>query len=191
MKRLIYLSLILLVACSDGDKAEVSKQTSLGKTETAVVSPNKAEVAKETELMLKEMEAAIALPTKGGQRDAQSWQNAYLKLDIALEKYKKADPELVELTKEARTVFESAHDFVDKNEISVQNVTNLLSYTVNTVTGKGTTLLDATTQSKAQYKQLVERANKLQFHEEQLDIKLCAKYQIRCKANPPAAPEKK
>jgi hypothetical protein len=170
MKRLIYLSLILLVACSDTEKAEI---------------------AKETDLMLKEMEAAVAPPAKGGQRDAQFWQNAYLKLDIVLEKYKKADPEVVELTKEARTVLESTHDFVDKYQISFGNAATFLSYAVNTFTGSGTTILDATEQVKAQQKQIIERANKLQFHEEQLDIKLCAKYQIRCKANPPAAPEKK
>ena len=170
MKRLIYLSLILLVACSDTEQAEI---------------------AKETDLMLKEVEAAIALPAKRDQRDAPFWQKVYLKLDIVLEKYKKVDPEAVEFTKEARTVFELMHNFVDKNEINAVNVTNLLFYAANTITGNGTTLLDATTQAKAQQKQLVERANKLQFHGEQLDIKLCAKYQIRCKANPPAAPEKK
>jgi len=170
MKRLIYLSLILLVACSDTEQAEI---------------------AKETDLMLKEVEAAIALPAKGGQRDAPFWQNAYLKLDIALEKYKKADPEAIEFIKEARAFFEFAHDFVKNNELSATNIFNTALYAVNTFTAGGTTLLEANKQASLQQKQLIEKAEKAKFHAEQLDIKLCAKYQIRCKANPPAAPEKK
>ena len=169
MKRVIYLSLLLLVACSDT-----------------------AEVAKETDLMLKEMEAAIApLSAKEGKRDAQFWQNTYLKLDIALEKYKKADPEAIEFMKEARTLFEIMHDFVKDNELSVTNIFNTALYAVNTFTAGGTTLLEANKQASLQQKQLIEKAEKAKFHAEQLEAKMCAKYQIQCKANSPAAPEKK
>ena len=167
MKRLIYLSLILLVACSDAEKAEV---------------------AKETDLMMNEIMTILLDKTE--RRNAKFWQNAYLKLDIALEKYKKADPEVIEFTKEVRNITESVYDFADKNEINLQNVTNLLSYAANTVTGNGTTLLDATAQAKAQQKQIMERANKLNFHGEQLEAKLCDKYRIRCPTNSPATEKK-
>jgi len=159
MKHLIYLSLILLVACSDAEKAEVSKQT---------------------DLMLEEVTAILS--DKKSKRDAQFWQNTYLKLDIALEKYKKADPEAIELTREARNILESVYELFDKYEVSLGNSSNLLSYMINTFTGNGTTILDATTEAKTRQKQIVERVNKLNFHGEQLEAKLCDKYRIRCPA---------
>jgi len=168
MKRVIYLSLLLLVACSDSDKAEVAKETDLMMNEITTISRNKTE-----------------------QKKAKFWQDAYLKLDIALEKYKKADPETVEFTREVRNVFESVYDLFDKYEVSSRNAANFLSYAVNTITGNGTTILDVMTDVNARSKQITERVNKLGFREEQLEVKLCAKYQIRCKANSPAAPEKK
>jgi len=141
MKRVIYLILLSLVACSDT-----------------------AEVAKETDLMLKEMEAAT---NKVSRENAQFWQNVYLKLDIALEKYKKADPEAIEFTKEVRNVFESIDDdFSDKHETRSGNIIGRFS-------------------------SYVDRLIELNSHRKQLEAKMCAKYQIQCKANSPAAPEKK
>jgi len=149
----------LLVACSDAEKAEVSKQT---------------------DLMLEEVTAILS--DKKSKRDAQFWQNSYLKLDIALEKYKKADPEAIELTREARNVLESVYDLFNKYEVSSRNTANFLSYAVNTITGNGTTILDVMTDVNARSKQITERVNKLNFHGEQLEAKLCDKYRIRCPA---------
>ncbi len=105
--------------------------------------------------------------------------------------YKKADPEVIEFIKEVRDVTESVYDFAVKYEVSSGNAVSFLSYAVNTITGNGTTILDAMTEVNARSKQIVERVNKLNFHGEQLEAKMCAKYQIQCKANSPAAPEKK
>ncbi len=65
MKLLIYLILLSLISCSDSDKAEV---------------------AKETDLMMNEMTTIFLDKTE--QKKAKFWQDAYLKLDIMLEKYR-------------------------------------------------------------------------------------------------------
>jgi len=168
MKKAIYLiSFVLLVSCGHNE-----------------------ETVKETELIMKEIKTVIAKKDKEKQT-AEFWQNAYISINIALEKYKKADSDAIELTKEAKELFEIIYDFRKENDLTAVNIFNTLAYMANSVTGKGTTIADSEKQTSQKQKQIIERLAKFYTHLEQLDIKLCNKYQLNCKANTPDKPDQK
>lgn len=165
MKKYIYLILLILFGCSN------------------------EETIKETDSLIKEVRKV--LDSKENKQNAEFWQKAYLTVNISLENYKKADPEAIQVAKEAKELFEQLYDFRKIHDVSVENVFNTLSYMVNSVTGKGATITDLTKETNAQQKQLVENFTKLRLHLDQLDTKLCNKYQLNCKAKTPEKTEQK
>ncbi len=168
MKNAIYLiSFVLLVSCGHNE-----------------------ETVKETELIMKEIKTVIAKKDKEKQT-AEFWQYAYISINIALEKYKKADSDAIKLTKEAKELFEIIYDFRKENDLTAVNIFNTLAYMANSVTGKGTTIADSEKQTSQKQKQIIERLAKFYTHLEQVEIKLCNKYQLNCKAKAPEKTEQK
>lgn len=168
MKKGIYLILLILFGCSD------------------------EETIKETELIMKEIKVVVDKKDKEKQT-AEFWQNAFISMNLALEKYKKADSEVIELAKEAKEVFEKVYEFRSSNDITAVNIFNTLAYMANSVTGKGTTIADSEKQNNTLKKQIIEKLTKFYAHLEQIENKLCNKYQLNCKAKTPAenpAPKK-
>jgi hypothetical protein len=172
----MYLSLLLLLACSD-EEAKAAKAAEEAKITEAVWV---AETSKQTKLMLEEVDATFNL-MKTENKTSELSQKVYLKLDILPEKYPQADPEAVAIVKEARGLFEELYIKGREYEPSMAAFAKALGYAVNTVTNNGRTLQESLNEMENAKKEISERANKLQFHFEQLGTNMCSKYQIRCK----------
>jgi len=167
MKNAIYLiSFVLLVSCGHNE-----------------------ETVKETDLLIKNIKKV--LESKENKQNAEFWQNAYLNLDILLEKLKKADSETIELAKEAKVFFEETYVFRKNNDISGETIIKSFGYVANAITGKGTALPDAINQNNAEQKRLIDKYVKFSFKLNQLEIKLCNKYQLNCKAKTPDKSDQK
>jgi hypothetical protein len=168
MKKAIYLiSFVLLVSCGHNE-----------------------ETVKETELIMKEIKTVVDAKQEARQT-AEFWRNAYTSMNVVLEKYKKADPEAIEVAKEAKELFEKIYDFRRENDLTAVNIFNTLAYMANSVTGKGTTIADSEKQTSQKQKQILEKSSKFHVHLEQVEIKLCNKYQLNCKAKTPDKPDQK
>jgi len=177
MKNAIYLiSFVLLVSCGHNE-----------------------ETVKETDLLIKNIKKV--LESKENKQNAEFWQNAYLNLDILLEKLKKADSETIELAKEAKDIFEETYNFGKKNELSGENLINLAAHVANSFTltanlfnskdTEKTTVSEFFKQHNEEQKHLIDKYTKLIVHLEQLDKNICNKYQLNCKANTPDKPDQK
>jgi hypothetical protein len=158
------------------------------------------ETVKQTDLLVKDVNSV--LESKENKKKITYWQNAYVTLNISLERYKKADPEAIEIAKEARDICEETYNFAKKNELSGENLINLVTYAANSFTATSdifnskntpkTTVSDFFKQNSADQKQLIDKYTKLIVHLEQLDKNICNKYQLNCKANkPPETPASK
>ena len=180
MRILVYLSLLLLLACSD-EQAKAMKAAEDAKIAEAA---RVAETSKQTKLMLEEVDVLFnttKTENMAGKKAEEVFQQGYLKLDILPEKYPQADPEAVTVVKEARVFFEFIYDVVKEYSSSSGLFIKLISYSVNTLARTGKTLPEAIKELDGKQKELAEKTNKLQFHFDQLEIKMCSKYQIRCK----------
>jgi len=187
MKILIYLSLLCLVACSDEEAMKAAKAAEQAKIAEAA---RLAETSKQTKLMLEEMDLVfntIKTENNAGKKLADIYQKSYLKLDILPEKYPQADLDAVSVIKETRAFFESLYDvFKEYDPSSKLNLfIKFIHRSAIAVTSSAKTLPEAfeevTKEVGDKQKELAERENKLQFHLDQLEIKMCNKYQIRCK----------
>jgi hypothetical protein len=166
MKKTIYLIFLLLTACGHNE-----------------------ETIKETDEMIKAIK--IVFEGKENKQNADYWQKAYLHLEIMLEKLKKADFEVIELAKEAKTLFEESYVFRKNNDVTGETLLKSMIYIANTITGKGTSLPDVINQNNVEQKRLIDKFVKLNFKINQLDIKLCNKYQLNCKAKTSDKPDQK
>ncbi len=178
MKKVIHLILLILVACT-----------------------NNEQTIKETDLLIKEVKKV--LHSKEDKKKVEFWQKAYISMNVVLEMYKKADPEAIQVAKEAKETFEETYAFGKKNELSGENLVNLAAYVANSFTLTSdiftskdtakTTVSDFLKQNNADQKQLIDKYTKLIVHLDQLDINLCNKYQLYCKPKTPVenpAPKK-
>jgi hypothetical protein len=177
MKKAIYLiSFVLLVSCGHNE-----------------------ETVKETDLLIKEVKNVIE--SKEKKKNVAYWQTAYITLNISLERYKKADPEAIEVAKEAKDIFEETYNFGKKNELSGENLINLAAHVANSFTltanlfnskdTEKTTVSEFFKQHNEEQKHLIDKYTKLIVHLEQLDKNICNKYQLNCKANTPDKPDQK
>lgn len=187
MKILIYLSLLCLVACSDEEAMKAAKAAEQAKIAEAA---RLAETSKQTKLMLEEMDLVfntIKTENNAGKKLADIYQKGYLKLDILPEKYPQADPEAIAVVKEARVLFEFVYDIMKEyaSASKLELFMKFINHSAVALTSKGKSLPEAlgslSQELTDKQKELDERENKLQFHLDQLEIKMCSKYQIRCK----------
>lgn len=188
MRVLIYLSFLCLIACSDEEAIKAAKAAEQAKIAEAA---RVAETSKQTKLMLEEMDV-IFNTTKTLNNDVkkieEAFQQGYLKLDILPEKYPQADSEAIVVVKEARVFFESVYDVIrEYASISkFQLFMKFISRSAVALTSEGKALPEALgslgKELDGKQKEFAEKTNKLQFHFDQLEIKMCNKYQIRCKA---------
>lgn len=158
MKKIaIYFTLLFLVACGYNE-----------------------ETIKETDLLIKEVRKV--LDSKENKQNAEFWQKAYISLNVALEKYKKANPDTIKVTKEAKELFEETYIFRKNNDINGETIIKSIGYIANTITGKGASIPEVINQNNIEQKRLIDKYTKFRLHLEQVENKLCNKYQLNCKA---------
>ncbi|MEY3219530.1 MAG: hypothetical protein RIT27_887 [Pseudomonadota bacterium] len=160
---------------------------------------NNDEIAKETDKLFKEFTTICSDPKKpyGNAIDADAFQKTYLKLDILLEKYPKADQETITIIQEYRNTLKDAFDFIKDYEMSAKNVSGVFSMMLDRFTqgysesgiikginesSKG--LNNVTKEIGLRQRNLEERLNKLTIHLENLKTNLCKKYQLYCQTLP-------